>query len=315
MRTTADYFCAMVIPIFPIFQAFRYAVIRICRSRIAGKGPFRWTRQVVHPEDNVRTYCPPGFSFPRVGLYLSLICLLPVAAFGQIDFTAAAADEALAAEDYRLAVRIMDSLEATGNVSPNFYLVQGNAHYEAGQPGRAIMAYERGLRLRPANEDLRNNLRFVRQQIGIEAANVQEFFLLRAWRNFGALLGTTTSYVISLVLWWLAVAGLVWWYLRRDRMEEKQRFALLPTALLAAFLAAAFYGLGSSRAYFLERSDEAVLLDDATLRVSPTAEGSVEAQLPEGVKLYITDRVSEYFKVQLPEGQTGYLPATVVGVI
>ena len=262
-----------------------------------------------------RPFTGPVFAPFSFALTLFLLCLLPGVGYGQIDYSPAAAEEALAAEDYRLAVRIMDSLESSGSISPNFYLVQGNAHYEAGQPGRAIMAYERGLRLRPANEDLRNNLSFVRQQIGIEAANVQEFFLLRAWRNFGALLGATVAYVISLVLWWLAVAGLVWWYLRRERMEEKRRFALLPSALLCAFLAAAFYGLGTSRAYYLERSDEAVLLDDATLRVSPTADGSVEEQLPEGIKLYITDRVNQYFKVQLPEGQTGYLPATVVGVI
>ena len=249
------------------------------------------------------------------GVLLSLCFLLSGVTYGQIDFTTAAAREALAAEDYRLAVRILDSLESSGSVSPNFHLVQGNAHFEAGQPGRAILAYERGLRLRPGNKDLNNNLRYVRQQIGVDAADVQEFFVLRAWRSFGAFLGTTTAYVLSLTLWWVAVAGMVYWYLRRDDMEEKRRFALLPSALLCAFLAAAFYGLGSSRAYFLQRSDEAVLLDDATLRVSPTPEGSVEAQLPEGVKLYITDRVNQYFKVQLPEGQTGYLPSTAVGVI
>ena len=256
--------------------------------------------------------CP---AFRCFTLLLLASCLLPGLAGAQIDFTTPGAAAALAAKDYRLAVRILDSLESSGNVSPNFYLVQGNAHYEAGEPGRAILAYERGLRLRPGNQDLHNNLRFVRQQIGIDAADVQEFFLLRAWRRFGALLGTASAYVISLVLWWLAVAGLVYWFLHRDKMEEKRRFALLPAALLCAFLAAAFYGLGSSRAYFLQRSDEAVLLDDSTLRVSPTAEGSVEAQLPEGVKLYITDRVNQYYKVQLPEGQTGYLTTTVVGVI
>ena len=244
-----------------------------------------------------------------------MVCVLPWGLLGQVEYSISAASEALQGADYRLAAQILDSLEMTGAVNPNFYLAKGNAHFEAGQPGRAILAYERGLRLRPKQPDLLNNLRFVREQAGISTPDIPAFFLLGAWRSAGAFLGNKTSFVLSLIFWWLAVAGAVWWYLRKDKMEEKRRFVLLPAALLFALLALLFYGLGESRTNYLDRSDEAILLSGATLLVSPTAEGSVEAQLPEGVKLYITDRVNRYVKVQLVDGQTGYLPVEQIGII
>ncbi|WP_116105009.1 hypothetical protein [Lewinella sp. IMCC34191] len=244
-----------------------------------------------------------------------LLLFLPGVLPGQIDYSLISAEQAIGSEDYRLASQILDSLEERGSVGPNFYLAQGNAHFEAGNPGRSILAYERGLRLQPANADLINNLAFVRQSAGIATPAVSEFFLIRAWRGAGALLGSTTTFILALISWWLAVAGLVWWYLRREGMEEKRRFALLPGALLCALLAILFYGLGQSRVHSLERSDEAILLQTATLRVSPTADGSVEAELTEGVKLYITDQVNSYVKVQLGDGRTGYLLTEDIGII
>ncbi|MGB3799622.1 MAG: hypothetical protein WA952_07370 [Lewinella sp.] len=247
---------------------------------------------------------------------LTLVMLVsPTSLYSQVDYSLSAASEAMTGEDYRLASQILDSLEANGDVDPNFYLAQGNAHFEAGRPGRAILAYERGLRLQPGNKDLDNNLGFVRQAAGLTTPAIPEFFLIRTWRGAGALLGSTTAFVLAIICWWLAVAGLVYWYLRRERMEEKRRFALLPGALVCALLAILFYGLAQSRVSSLERSDEAILLNAATLRVSPTADGSVEAQLTEGVKLYITDRVNAYVKVQLGDGRTGYLTTDDIGTI
>ncbi|PPK85941.1 SH3 domain-containing protein [Neolewinella xylanilytica] len=244
-----------------------------------------------------------------------LLLLFPFGTRAQVAYSGAGAQEAIAVGDFRLAAAILDSLETVGEVSPNFYLTQGNAHFEAGEPGRAILAYERGLRLRPGHQDLQNNLRYVRREAGITDLDIPDFFLIRAWRSVGAFLGTTTLFTVSILCWWLAVTGVVWWYLRKENMEEKRRFALLPTALGFGLLSLLLFALGHSRSDYLARSDEAILLEEATLRVSPTAEGSVEAQLTEGVRLYITDRVNQYVKVQLADGKTGYLPADRIGTI
>ena len=251
-------------------------------------------------------------------IYRSLICLLmliPVVGTSQSEYPSDGASAAMASADYPRAAAIADSLVATGIVSPELYLLQGNAHFEAGRTGRAVLAYERGLRLEPGDADLRNNLAFVREQARIEDAAVGQFFLVDFWNRAGATLGTSVAYSLSLLFWWLAVAGGLWWYLRRTQMDERKRFALLPVATLCAVIALLFFALGRSRDAYLSRSDEGILLEAATLRVAPTAGGSVEAQLPEGVRLYIIDRVDRYVKIQLGDGRSGYLEAERVGII
>ena len=244
-----------------------------------------------------------------------LLLLMPEVGTSQTDYSAGGATAAMDAVDPLRAAAMADSLEATGIVSPELYLLQGNAHFAAGHTGRAILAYERGLRLQPAHSDLQNNLAFVREQARIEDATVGQFFLVDFWNRAGAALGTTLAYSLSLLFWWLAVAGALWWYLRRTAMDERKRFALLPAATLCAVIALLLFALGRSRTAYLGRADEGVLLEAATLRVAPTAGGSVEAQLPEGVRLYITDRVDRYIKIQLADGRSGYLEAESVGVI
>ncbi len=247
-------------------------------------------------------------------LSLFLVCI--GSGFGQAGVDLATAQRELADGDFAHAADLMDSLETRGEVNADFYLSLGNARFESGAPGRAILAYERGLRLRPGNKDLANNLRFVREQTGLGVAAVPDFFLLRWWRIAGAALGTTFSYVLSLLFWWIAVAGCVWWILRRAGMEEKQRFTLLPAAAVAVCVAAAFFVLGQSRYTYLHQADEAVLVAPAaTLRVSPTQAGSVEAELEQGYKLRIIDEVNGYVKVQLADGRQGYLLRSEIEVI
>lgn len=201
-------------------------------------------------------------------------------------------------------------------LSPEYYLARGNEAFEAGQPGQAILAYERGLRLQPGNDRLKNNLKFVREEAGLTTPVPPDYWLLRAWRWTGAALGTRTAYYLALLLWWLAVAGATLWLLRRRNMNEKQRFVLLPLAVGMALLAVLCYTLGQSRYDYLHREDEAILTaPEATLRVSPSPQGSVEAELTEGRRLELTDRAGDYVKVRLVDGRQGYLPMAALEII
>ncbi|MCP9235642.1 SH3 domain-containing protein [Lewinella sp. JB7] len=227
----------------------------------------------------------------------------------QTTYSLEAAQAELAADDYLHAAEILDSLERRGEVNAEFYHALGNARFESGRLGSAILAYERGLRLRPGNADLRNNIRYVREEAGLTTPDVPDFFLLRWWRLAGAAVGVTAAYLIGLFCWWLAVGGAVWWYLRRRQMEEKRRFALLPLSVVAATLAFLFIMLGRTRNAYLHQTDEAILTapEGATLRVSPTAAGSMEAELEAGHKVRITDEVNRFVKVQLGDGRQGYV--------
>lgn len=210
----------------------------------------------------------------------------------------------------------LDGLRASVQESPEAYLQLGNALFEGGAEGRAILAYERGLRLAPGDDALQNNLRYVRGELGIDRPRIQEFFGVRWWRSFAAFVGVSTARWIALFCWVLAIAGATLWYLRRESMTETRRFALLPVSGLLLALALFFYFLASSRLASLDYDREAILVaDQTTLRVAPGADATVEQELGEGLKVEILDRFDDYVKVSLLSGRQGWVLAAHLAVI
>jgi len=226
------------------------------------------------------------------------------------------ARQSLASDDPMAQITALDSLAATGKASPALYQALGNAHYETGNYGLAILNYERGLRLKPGHKALINNLQFVRGEAGITRLDLPDFFLARWWRHAGATLGAGTLFWCAMVFWWLAVAGAAVWFLRRKRMDEKKRFALLPGAAIALLLAVVFFSMGNSRNTWLANDREAVLTAKiADLRVAPGPDATLEKALTQGLKLRLLDEYDDYVKVALDDGRQGWLPAEAVSRI
>ena len=223
------------------------------------------------------------------------------------------ARKALATDDVRTQIIALDSLAKTETVSPELYQALGNAHFKNGDFGKAILNYERGLRLKPGNKELKNNLKYVRGEAGINRLELSDFFLARWWRGIGAALGASTLFWLAIAFWWLAVAGAVMWFLRRKEMDEKRRFALLPAAVICLVVAALFFGMGNSRNAWLENDREAILVAKiADLRVAPGPEATLEKSLSQGLKLRLLDEFDGYVKVALDDGKQGWLPVSAV---
>lgn len=75
------------------------------------------------------------------------------------------ADSAYTADDFTTAARLYnEAIDSLGSSSMLFYNL-GNAYYRMGNLGKAIVSYERSLRLDPTNRDARENLAFVNAKI------------------------------------------------------------------------------------------------------------------------------------------------------
>lgn len=250
---------------------------------------------------------------PMARNILFSFCFLLSVGLGAQSAALATARAALQTDDAKAQVAALDSLVHTRAVSPAAYQALGNAYFQRGDYGRAILSYERGLRLKPGHKALKNNLSYVRAEAGINRPELPDFFLLRWWRAIGAALGAGTLFWLALLFWWLAVAGAVTWFLRRKEMEEKKRFALLPAAAIALVLAVVCLSIGNSRNAYLEQDREAVLVArTADLRVAPGPDATLEQSLTAGLRLRILDEFDGFVKVALEDGKQGWLPGTAV---
>ncbi|MFK8162162.1 MAG: hypothetical protein AB8H12_06825 [Lewinella sp.] len=248
---------------------------------------------------------------PRI-LILCLFFYLTLSVSAQ-SAELSAAREALNGDDARGQITSLDSLAKTGEVSPDLYQALGNAHFQRADFGLAILNYERGLRLKPGHAGLKNNLMYVRAEAGITRQTLPDFFLSRWWRSIGAAIGASTLYWLAILFWSLAVAGAVIWFLRRQEMDEKKRFALLPGAVISLVLAILFFSLGNSRNAFLDNDLEAILIaETADLRVAPGADATLEQSLSAGLKLRVLDEYDNFIKVSLEDGKQGWLPVETV---
>lgn len=225
--------------------------------------------------------------------------------------------KAIADEKPAEAIGVIDSLVATGRVSPDLYLLQGNAYYELGQLGRAVLAYERGLRLRPTHKALKNNLAFVEANLPLVYPALPDFFLWRWWKIIGSWLGTTAAKILAIVAWWAAIALGAWWFFKREELSDRRRFLLLPAAFLCLLLAVFGYTQEQSRLKELGRTDQAVLIAPSSeLRVAPDAKATLEREITEGLRLRILDNSREkYVKVALRNGTQGWVPRADMEVI
>lgn len=71
------------------------------------------------------------------------------------------ADSAYAADDFAAALSLYQEALDTDGASADLWYNIGNTQYRLGNLGLAVVAYERSLRLDPANPDTRANLEFV----------------------------------------------------------------------------------------------------------------------------------------------------------
>lgn len=224
-----------------------------------------------------------------------------------------AAFAALQQRNYPAAINQYESLLSQGYRSADLYYNLGIAYYENGQIGKAILNYERGLRLEPSHEDLRYNLQLAVDRQVDEQQRAPTFFLTDWWQRLAGLLSPDGWAVTGLLLLWLAAAGLALWLLGRRR--EMKKYGLLVGGGLLMLCLLPFW-LGASRQAHLQRTDRAILLaPEATLRASPAEDGATEATIHEGVRLRLIDQYPGWYKVELDGGQQGWVMEEQVAVI
>lgn len=103
-------------------------------------------------------------------IYFATLCLaffaIPLTLDAEsVSRTIAAADSAYAADNFAEAVAGYEQVIADEGSSSPLYYNLGNAYYRHGKLGKAVIAYERALKIDPSNSDAAFNLAFVNRQL------------------------------------------------------------------------------------------------------------------------------------------------------
>ena len=231
-------------------------------------------------------------------LLVIVFMTIPLAVTGGAAVDVSPAQQAFEQGDFARAVSLYESLIAANGATAAGYYNLGNCYYRNRQPGRAIVSYERALRLSPRDGDIRYNLDFVREQLKQPGQSMTEV-ITDAITSYATIdeLSIATSFFFILAACALAAF-----------MFTRRRFLLMAGAglIIPALVCATWLGLTVHNQQFTSRA--VVISGPADVRNGPGTENSVGFTLPEGKKVTVLSGKDEWAAIGLAaEGLKGWV--------
>ena len=215
------------------------------------------------------------------------------------------ANTAYLRSDFRSAIRIYESILEQGLASAKLYYNLGNAYFKDGKTGRAILNYQRALRLKPGDEDILYNLSVAEKQTVDRIETIPDFFLNSWFKGVRNLLSERAWTIASLVLLSLTLSLLLLFLLAQRMVWRKSGFYGTVIALLL-LLATTLFAASNRKAY-LDHSQAVILSSAVSVKSSPDRSATDLFVLHEGTLVKVGDQIGDWSEVTLADGKKGWL--------
>lgn len=235
-------------------------------------------------------------------LFASPVCALSPTEAEQLT---AQAQEAYASGDHAQALLLFDSV-ATVYSSATLYYNLGNCHFKLGDVPRAILNYERALRLDPGAEDVQANLDLARLQVVDRINELPGFALGATWGKLRG--GNDVDQWARRALWgsvalFLTLAIGLW---APVRWVRNSLFGIATVCLLFTLASTAF---AAWRAAEVRDTSEAIILAaKVDARSEPRSASTVLFALHKGTKITVLQEQEGWCEVKLPNSSVGWMP-------
>lgn len=206
------------------------------------------------------------------------------------------------------------SIEESGQKSAKLYYNLGNAWFKQGNYPKAILNYERALRLDPSYSDARYNLEFTGNFVQDKIEPVPEFILKSVARKVCYVMSSNVWAVIFLVL--LAAALMMGLLFLLGSSVGKRRTGFY-CGIVLLLLSAGALSFSAWQKSDSMKTDTAIVMSPASsVKSSPSSGSSKDLfVIHEGTKVTILDEVGTWKNISLADGRQGWIPAADLEVI
>lgn len=206
------------------------------------------------------------------------------------------------------------SIEESGQKSAKLYYNLGNAWFKQGNYPKAILNYERALRLDPSYSDVRYNLEFTSNFVQDKIEPVPEFILKSVARKVCYVMGSNAWAVIFLVL---LAAALVMGLLFLLGSSVGKRRAGFYCGIVLLLLSAGALSFSIWQKSDSVKTDTAIVMSPvSSVKSSPSSGSSKDLfVIHEGTKVTILDEVGTWRNISLADGRQGWIPASDIEII
>lgn len=196
--------------------------------------------------------------------------------------------------------RILDQ----GFAHPNLYYNLGNAYYQLGWLGDAIWAYEKGLKLKPGDGDLRFNLKIVNARIVDRVETPEAFFLLK-W--YGALKHRfSPAQWLGIVSLMFLFSGITYFV---SQLTPFQIGKPLGKLVVFGSVVTVISGFVFLDFYFdvLEKEEAIVIANEGEVYSAPTDISNLMFIVHAGTKAMIRNSQDQWREIELIDGKQGWI--------
>ena len=250
-------------------------------------------------------------------LMLTLLLMIPIASSAAENYPDSlwnAANEAYAQERWEDAVNDYTAIAEASMESAPLWCNLGSAWYKSGNLGKAILCYERALKLDPSYEDARYNLELLNAMKLDRLESVPELILATWMKNLGRTLDSDSWAVCFLVFLVLTMAMVLLFILGSSATSRRAGFFTGVVCLLLA-VASLSFSLWQKNEYM--KADKAIIMKPvSSVKSSPSGDSAKDLfVLHEGTKVQVLDNVGGWSNIELSDGRQGWLPSSDIEII
>ncbi len=215
--------------------------------------------------------------------------------------------------DHHTAAMLYEQIVARGMGSAKLYYNLANAYFKEERFGKAILYYNRALRLAPGNDDIRYNLSVAEARTKDNIERIPEFFVINWLRAARHTMGCTAWTTLSLVALITALVLFLFYLLSQRLVLRKTGFYGTMAAMLL-FICATWFAAGARRE-MLDQTQAIVMSASVAVKSSPDKSATDLFVLHEGTSVEITNRFDNWCEVMIADGKKGWLESKAVETI
>ena len=211
--------------------------------------------------------------------------------------------------------QLYEQLVAQEMGSSAVYYNLGNAYYQQGELGQAILNYNRALALDPRDADIQANLALARTQVadqfGIEAQDdIYSIFTTAVSNN----LTLNQTAVFALIFWFVFAIAII---AIRQMQAGKLRMCLkMGTAVAGLLFLIATFSLGNRLYEQINTEPAVIVVPEVNVATGPGDQFAAQFTLHNGAEVQLVEARGQWAKLALPGGETtGWLPADAIEAV
>jgi len=212
---------------------------------------------------------------------------------------------------YQEAVQAYESIiKEDRQQSAELYFNLANSYYKLNKVAPSIYNYEKALVLKPGDAAALNNLKFAKKLTIDEIKEVPKVGFARLIQSFTSIFDYNTWAKISVGISFAFLLSFIGYYFSQLTLTKRIYFIGMFVLLLALVLSVAS-GM-SEKNHFDNDRPAIVFAELSEVRSEPQKAGAAIFLLHEGAKVYVTETLGKWKKIELTDGTEGWIDGTTI---